>query len=149
MKPKPPWPRGQTIDFLATVSSLVPQREGQTKLLYLSKTHQGGINTRNKYKSLLSPKTLRIRTLPTEDKDLDFHSNKELSHLDRRSSQLSLSTGTVPNTTPRIFNFVTHVRPSGWSVRSFQAPSHMASVFEMFNLAPVPNSYNLILRINN
>ena len=107
--------KGQT----RTKSSLVPHRKGQTKLLYLSKTHRGGINTRDKYKSLLSPNTLRIRTLPTKDKDLDLHSDKELSNLDRRGSQLSLSTRTVPNTTPRIFNFLTHARPSGCSVRSF------------------------------
>ena len=88
----------------------------------------------------------KIRTFPIKDRDRDFHRDKHLSSFDKRGSQLSRFTSTVPETTPRIFIFCTHLRPSGLSWRSFQAQSHMASVLETFSFASVPFSYKNIAR---
>ena len=80
-----------------------------------------------------------MRALPGRDNDLDLQRLGSFSSLLIFGYQLSSSHETVPNTTPRTLIFLTQVRPRGSSVRDIQAPSHMASVLNLFNLAPEPS----------
>ena len=92
-------------------------------------------------KSILdSPRMVKTKTLPIKESERLFQTEVHLSSLEILGSQLSRSTLSVPKNTPKILIFLTHERSSGWSDLSFQAPSHRASVLDLFNLAPDPRS---------
>ena len=90
--------------------------------------------------NLDSPRIFRTKTLPIRESERFFQTEVHLYNFEILGSQLSRSTLSVPKNTPKILIFLTHERPSGWSGLSFHAPSHKASVFYIFNLAPDPHS---------
>ena len=88
-------------------SILDPQRKGYTNFLNLTTLNSGRGRTLARYQNLLAPIMLTIRAFPTNESDLDFHRFKLVSSLDRRGSQFSGSTLTLPllNQTPKYFHF--------------------------------------------
>ena len=142
--PRPPFPRDWWQVIRLTVSIRDPQRKGQTRLFTFEITHLGTHKTAERYRSLLIPKTLIISDLPTRERERDFQRLRCFSNFSSFGRQLSVSVS-YPKTTPRIFIFITHLRPSGWSPRERHAPSHMASVFVTLRRAPDPPSYTLII----
>ena len=140
LRPRPPSATEQTRDLRAIVSIREPQRKGQTIWLTRSKTQRGGVSTLAAKKSLDSPRMFKINTLPINERALVFQPKRHLSSLEILVSQLSRSTFDVPKYIPKIFVFLTQVRPSGSSCQSLQAPSHKASVLERFSFAPEPDS---------
>ena len=83
----------------------------------------------------------KTRTLPTIEKERDFHRDQDFSSFEILGSQMSRSASTEPKTVPHNFVFLTQLRPSGSSTRSRHRLSHMALVFPLFSLSPDPRSY--------
>ena len=85
-------------------------------------------------------KTLFSITVPIRERLQDFHKWIDFSNLLIFGCQLSCSTETVPNHTPKTFIFLTHVSPKGSSWCHLKAPTHIASIVLRFNFAPEPLS---------